>query len=99
MTQKESSWTADEEAYLIKNYSILGPKQCALQLNRTQHAIHNKARNLKLVHKHNGLKTQGEVVKMNLVDRFAGTYQAPVWLVRASGQENALIKSRVTVGQ
>jgi hypothetical protein len=42
------SWTEDEINFLVENYAILGPTECAKQLNRTIKAVERKGDSLNL---------------------------------------------------
>lgn len=97
MTKRSSDWSQEEEDFLRKYYGIFGPKIMAEKLNRSRHAIHNKARILGLTYRHSGLKIEGDRVKMNLVDRFAGKYEAPVWQTRAGSEDHSQYKTRGTL--
>ena len=86
-------WTPEDDALVLDMYDEQGGSELAFMLGRSLAAVRIRIGELRK----GETPLVGGIVRMNLVDKFAGKYEAPAWQTRAGSEDHRQYKAKGTL--
>ena len=86
-------WTPEDDALVLDMYDEQGGSELAFMLGRSLAAVRIRIGELRK----GETPLVGGIVRMNLIDKFAGTYREPSWQTRDGSEDHRQYKAKGTL--